>query len=158
MRILVFSDTHRRYSAMENAIFCEPQAKHIFFLGDVLADIDEIAPFFPDRVFHTIYGNCDSLRIGPPYKTEVINGIKIVYTHGHMFNVKWSPDELQKLAIHEKADIVLYGHTHIAKTEYDHGVYFINPGSVSEPRGGTGPSYAAIDIVPSGIMPIIKPL
>ncbi len=54
----------------------------------------------------------------------------------------------------EKADIVLFGHTHVAKTEYAEGVYFVNPGSPSCPREGR-PSYAVIDIEENGIMPFI---
>jgi putative phosphoesterase len=53
-----------------------------------------------------------------------------------------------------KADLVLYGHTHVSKTEYVDGIYFVNPGSLSRAvEGRTG--YALIDIVSSGIMPLL---
>ena len=54
----------------------------------------------------------------------------------------------------ENSQIVLYGHTHIAKTEYADGVYFVNPGSLCSAREGrTG--YAVIDIEQNGIMPVL---
>jgi putative phosphoesterase len=54
----------------------------------------------------------------------------------------------------ENINLVLYGHTHISNTEYDEGIYFVNPGSLSSPREGSR-SYAVVDILPKGIMPII---
>ena len=48
------------------------------------------------------------------------------------------------------ADILLYGHTHIAFTDYDDGLYIMNPGSCGRPREGL-PSYGIIDITKAGV-------
>ena len=42
---------------------------------------------------------------------------------------------MEKLAKENDARIVFYGHTHIAKVDQKDGIYFINPGSIAQPRG-----------------------
>ena len=46
----------------------------------------------------------------------------------------------------EKANILLFGHTHQAMTDYDDGLYIMNPGSCS----GYYATYGVIDITPKG--------
>lgn len=153
MRILVFSDSHGRGSRIEAAILEHPEAKHIFFLGDKLSDIEDIEHLYPDHSFYSVAGNCDSIFSKNPYKTVTLAGKKILYTHGHTFSVKSGTERLIAYAKGIGADIVLYGHTHIPETTYDDGLYIINPGSVG--RGMRFDSFAAVDIESSGIMPSI---
>ena len=47
------------------------------------------------------------------------------------------------------AQVLLYGHTHQALTDYDDGLHILNPGSLS----GWRPSYGTLDITPQGIVP-----
>ena len=154
MRIIVISDTHGRPSIIEKIIEAQPTAKHLFFLGDVIKDIEDMPFMYPSHTFHIVSGNCD---YGSTYKSAdiaVVGGKKILFTHGHAYSVKSGKGRLSKWATAEKADIVLYGHTHVAKTEYADGVLFVNPGSPTCPREGRS-SYAVIDIEPNGIMPVI---
>ena len=91
------------------------------------------------------------------YKTadaENLCGKRILFTHGHTYNEKSGRERLKAWAREQNADIVLYGHTHLAETEYDEGVYFVNPGSLCSGRCGYT-SYAVIDIVEGGVMPVI---
>ena len=82
---------------------------------------------------------------------------KILFTHGHMLGVDRSDERLLDFARASRAQVALYGHTHIARIRYENGVYLMNPGSVSKPREG-GPSYGILDITPAGIVPNIGPL
>lgn len=155
MRILVISDSHGRTSKIEEVIEKEIEAKHIFFLGDCVKDIEDYRFIYPDRTFHIVSGNCDYSSVFKSADTIVLAGKKIFFTHGHHLSVKSSAERLKQFAKVEKADIVLYGHTHIAKTEYADGVHFVNPGSLCRAaEGSTG--YAVIDIEESGIIPILK--
>jgi hypothetical protein len=45
-----------------------------------------------------------------------------------------------------KADILLFGHTHIAEIVKNGSGYILNPGSISDPRGNSSESYAIIEI------------
>lgn len=154
MRIIVISDTHGRSSLIEKIIEAQPEAKHVFFLGDVVRDIEDLPYIYPTHTFHIVSGNCDYASLLRSDDAVNLGGKRILFTHGHAYSVKSGISRLMLWAKREKADIVLFGHTHVAKTEYAEGVYFVNPGSPSCPREGR-PSYAVIDIEENGIMPFI---
>ncbi len=154
MRLLVISDSHSRRGEIEKAIESQSDAKHIFFLGDCVRDIEDYTYIYPDRIFHIVSGNCDFSSEFPCENETVIEGLRIFYTHGHSYFVKGGLGGLKAEAKRRSAKIVLYGHTHISKIDYDDGIYFVNPGSLSSGRE-SGTSFAVIDIKPNGVMPII---
>ncbi len=153
MRILVISDSHGRSSYIESAIEAQPEAKHIFFLGDKLCDINYLPEIYSDRTFYTVPGNCDFGVFEPTTRTVTLDGRKILYTHGHEFSVKSGTERLKSYARARGADIVLYGHTHVSETVYEDGIYVVNPGSLG--RGQYFNSYAVIDLEKSGVFPIV---
>lgn len=155
MRIAVISDSHKRTNVIDKILADESDVKHIFFLGDNTSDIENFTYMYPEKSFHIVSGNCDYFSEFPTVGVEAIDGKRILYTHGHTFYVKYGIEKLKETALLNRYDIVLYGHTHIAKTVYENGIYIVNPGSCSNPREGK-PSYAVIDITDNGIMPIIK--
>lgn len=154
LRILVFSDSHGNVSALRRALAAQPQASHVFFLGDCLRDIEAVEPDFPNRIFHKVSGNCDFGALNPGTAMENLNGTLIFYSHGHPYYVKQSYVPFLQAAEKRGAKIALFGHIHSSLTRYENGVWLVNPGSVSLPREGK-PSYAVIDIEENGIMPII---
>ena len=154
MRVLIISDSHGRKSAIEETIEAQKEANHIFFLGDCTDDIEDYTFLYPDRTFHIVAGNCDGYSQYKSVDFITLNGKKLLFTHGHIYCVKSGLEKLKAAANTENADIILFGHTHLAITEYDEGRYFVNPGSLS--HGSTGfRSYAVIDILENGIKPII---
>lgn len=157
MRLLVISDTHGRPALIDRILRREPEAKEVFFLGDVVRDIEDVMPGHSDRNFHIVRGNCDYFCDYPlfdivEYKSA---GACVYFTHGHRHSVKSGTGGILEAAKGVGANIALYGHTHIANTEYRDGVYIINSGSLSQPREGAA-SYAVIDITKAGILPAIK--
>lgn len=157
MRIVIISDSHRRSSVIDKILSSQTNAKYVFFLGDNVGDIEDFEFLYPDKKFCIVSGNCDFASVIPSVGVETVGNKRILYTHGHTFNVKYTLENLKKTAIQNGCDIVLYGHTHVSKILYEDGVYFVNPGSCSQPREG-GTSYAVIDIEDNGIMPIIVEL
>ena len=154
MRIVVISDSHGRTNVIDKILFNQKETKHVFFLGDNVRDIEDFEFLYPDKSFYVVAGNCDYGLFSPTTGIKEIEGVKIFYTHGPTFSVKSTTEHLLKTAKQNECKIALYGHTHIADTVYEDGVYLVNPGSVSHPRSGS-PSYAVIDIEKGGIMPII---
>lgn len=153
MRILVMSDGHGATNNAEKALLSHTDAKHVFYLGDGADKIDKLSGFYPDRIFHIVSGNCDYGSEHILRGEEMINGVRILYTHGHRYNVKYGTGVLLDEAKTIGAKLVLYGHTHISKVEYIDGIYLVNPGALSHSREGKE-SYAVIDITDKGIMPI----
>ncbi len=154
MRIVVISDSHKRSDLIDKIISSQPQARHIFFLGDNTADIEDFIFLYPDLIFHIVSGNCDYFSNYPTIDMENIDGRKILFTHGHTLSVKHSTKRLFELAKQRGCDIALFGHTHTSQILYEDGLYLVNPGSISCPRDSRA-SYAVIDITENGIMPII---
>ncbi|WP_052446585.1 metallophosphoesterase [Candidatus Soleaferrea massiliensis] len=151
IRILVFSDTHLQIFGMQRAIELHRDVQRVIHLGDCTQDIDDMKALYPDRAFYAVHGNCDLFSNYPSEDSLVVAGRKIVFAHGHLLQVKYGLQKLKKHARQEGADIMLYGHTHVAHTEYDDGLYIMNPGSLSQPRRGR-PSYGIIDILEHGIV------
>lgn len=154
MRIVVISDSHKNTKVIDTIISSQPDAKHIFFLGDNVADIEDFLFLYPDKTFHIVSGNCDYMSTVPCVNIEILEGVKILYTHGHTYSVKYGTQRLFYAAKENGYNIVLYGHTHTSNILYEDGIYLVNPGSCSQPRNSKA-SYAVIDITKSGIMPII---
>ena len=55
-------------------------------------------------------------------------------THGHLYDIENMPNI-------SEGDVVLSGHTHLFRAEKKNGIYYINTGSVSLPKGGNPKSY-----------------
>ena len=93
-----------------------------------------------------VRGNCDTevdqmvleFPILSDYCLLEVNGKTIFATHGHIY----SPDHLPPL---KDGDILLNGHTHIPANE-NMGTYtYVNPGSVSIPKNGSGHGYMILE-------------
>ncbi len=154
MRILVVSDTHGDGYALQSALWEQPEAKHVFFLGDGAREFEKIAEANPDRTFFGVCGNCDPAFCGLlGNREETVGGRRIFFTHGHLWSVKFGLSRIDYAARERQADIVLFGHTHQPLSLYEDGLYLINPGSL-----GYNKQYATVDIVPTGIMPILHTL
>lgn len=151
MRILVLSDCHGALRHAERAIEAHPDIKKIFFLGDGADEVFGLQSFYSDRTFYIVSGNCDPFSTFPNFGEVVIEGKRILYTHGHRYSVKYSTEMLFEIAKNINADLALYGHTHVAKEEYRDGIYLVNPGALNHSREG-GNSYAIIDVTSKGIV------
>ena len=93
-----------------------------------------------------VQGNCD---YGPGFEQKKViqTGQDTVFmTHGHLSNVRFGLTQLAIEARAANADMVFFGHTHQIGCEMDQKILFLNPGSISQPRGPIQiPSYALIE-------------
>lgn len=152
MRIVVFSDTHGSFSAAREVVERNRDVYTFIFLGDGEREIDKLRIVYPDKMILNVAGNCD--YSSPTLGSDLYNAgkIKIFFTHGHRFGVKYGMDQLLEKGRELGAKIILFGHTHERYYAYENGIHLLNPGSASCPRDGKAPSYAFIDITPKGIM------
>lgn len=74
-----------------------------------------------------IKANGDISSFLPLKQVLNLEGKRILAVHGHIERVKWSMIRLNFLAQEDKADIVLFGHTHIPIVE-NNGILYVNPG------------------------------
>ena len=134
MKALVFSDSHGALNAAIEMVTREKDCLTVFFLGDGARDLQRLIELFPDRKFIAVKGNND---FHSSLETEASNhfeGVTIMSTHGHIFDVRYTLSSLLKKAQSVRAHVALYGHTHKADMYNDPvtGVCAINPGALCE--------------------------
>ena len=146
MRIVIMSDSHGAVGTLLDIIERHRDNTDLFiFLGDVDNDFDEVLMAHPDIKNKRVAGNNDRYSSHMTSDLINLNGKKIFFTHGHIFHVKHGNEEIIEYCRKIGADICLYGHTHKQFTNYDSGLYIMNPGTAF-----TG-AYGVIDLVDNGI-------
>lgn len=128
MKIAVFSDSHGHPDVMIRAIE-HSTPDMIIHLGDGETDVSRIEKQFPHIPLKAVRGNCDFGSDLPESELFSVGAIKIFITHGHIYGVKKVLSPLIDEANGRDADIVMYGHTHIANCSVSSGIYVLNPGT-----------------------------
>lgn len=153
MKVLIVSDIHGNYLNMKKVIENNPNYDYIFIIGDILSGpyIDGYNPEqlvsllnIESKKIFAVKGNCDG------YSNELldfdtnkicmsipIDKMIFLMSHGHMYN-RYQLPELP-------FDIFIQGHTHIPMMEVLQSKLYLNPGSITLPRGGSVKSYIYYD-------------
>ena len=80
MKILVFSDSHRSWSGMIQAID-EQKPDQVIHLGDLISDAEEISYLYPKLPVCMVPGNCDGWTTVPSIKQITLQGRSILLSH-----------------------------------------------------------------------------
>ncbi|VTS38327.1 phosphoesterase [Streptococcus porcinus] len=101
---------------------------------------------------HVVGGNCD-YDIGYPDRLVTkLDSFTIAQTHGHLYNINFTWDKLDYFAQEADADLCLYGHLHRPAAWKLGKTLFVDPGSVSQPRGEVNEKlYARIELADDAI-------
>jgi hypothetical protein len=135
MKIVVVSDTHGRIEEFVDEVKNFKKVDLIIHLGDYVEDGLNIENKTGIRTV-MVKGNGDFFY--PEYKEDdilEIEGKRIFLTHGHRYNVRYGIDNLLYKGEEVKADLILFGHTHVSTFFEESGIIVMNPGSPSMPRG-----------------------
>lgn len=148
MKIVVFSDIHNAPINATHILNKEKNADIFIFLGDGYSEAKNIIEKSNKKIY-CVKGNCDSSSYGLPQEDEIfIAGKKVFFCHGDRYRVKWGLDIIADEGKARSADIILYGHTHIADQSYQNGIYLINPGAAS----GFNATYGILDVRENGVL------
>ncbi len=150
-KYLIISDTHRNTMRARRVIEkFQGEIDGVWHLGDLSSDMASLTaayyPRYPHLAFAGINGNCDYDPTVPEERLFHVENCKVFMTHGHRYMAAYSTDFLAVSAREKGANIVLFGHTHRPLLEEEGGLLILNPGSLSEPRGGTPYSFAILTI------------
>lgn len=172
--LLVVSDSHGFSSILTHIVqqrgsHCDA----LIFCGDGLSDItscveqasvdNEFADVLPP-VIAIAEGNGDADRYPyinpehynnpkaslyaefkvPLFQTLIVAKHKLFVTHGHRYSLLNGTEALAMEAKKQNAQLVFYGHTHIARADQNESMLILNPGSCSRPRGGQQPCFAEV--------------
>lgn len=146
MNYLVVSDNHGdRDVLVDLASTYRGKVDKMFHCGD--SELDPNDGLWND--FIVVKGNCDYDPAFPDKIVEKVGSDTVFMTHGHLANVRSGLTTLALQAEQSKATIVLFGHTHEIGCEVRANVLYLNPGSISLPRGPIQlKSYAIIESTP----------
>lgn len=160
MNFFVISDIHGSSAALIKAIniYKKGTYRKLIICGDILYHgarnplpegydpkiVAEILNNIKDELL-VVKGNCesdvDSMVLDFPIKSEYSEVITekrdIFITHGD----KHSPNDTSNC---KKGSIFISGHTHIPTANEVDGVFLLNPGSISLPKGGFEPSFGLL--------------
>jgi len=132
MKILVVSDSHGNKEILnELASRYLNKVDHFVHCGDSELSSDDLIW----GIMSTVRGNCDYDYQFPEALRFQAGNLNVLVVHGHHHSVRSSVAGLKREAEQAGAVLVFYGHTHIVKAEQEDGIIFINPGSISQPRG-----------------------
>ena len=145
MKILLVSDTHGRNYYLEEALELE-KPDFLCHMGDVEGEEDYIR-MIAKCPLAMVSGNNDFWTDLNPEVTFELQGFRIFITHGHYYYPHSGTDRLKSAGRKKKADIVLFGHTHVPTLEIDKEIIVANPGSLTYPRQeGRKPSYMVLHL------------
>lgn len=99
--------------------------------------------------FQAVKGNNDWGLNYPSQLSLTVKGTKFLVVHGDHDQVNYSLTPLMLKAQSLGAQVVCYGHTHQLAVSMDAGTLFINPGSISLPRGEysrIGGTFAIVEV------------
>lgn len=145
MNILVLSDTHGsldRAEEMFQRITKSFPVDHIIHCGDHYKDALQLSKKLGVPVT-AAHGNCDGQRTREILLLETPAG-KIGVTHGHADKVDYTLQNITYTAKEYGCKAICFGHTHVPVNEMANGIRLLNPGSLTNPRGGSKPSCALI--------------
>ena len=150
MRYLVLSDTHgNTLDAAKVLEHWKGLIDGVLHLGDNASDLKYLEREYgrtPELAFAGVNGNCD-LPSSVPYKRLFdVEGRRVLMCHGHLYQVGMGLSHIKQKARDMGANIVLFGHTHVPVNMEENGILFLNPGSLTKPRGGSARSYALLEI------------
>jgi len=137
--VLIISDSHGLHGEL-TMIAQRHHLSHMIHCGD--SELPEDAPEL--KGFIKVAGNCDMDQRYVNEQTVMINNLNFFVTHGHLNRVKSTFLPLTYRANEVNADVVCFGHTHIAGVEEIDGILYINPGSIRIPKGKYGKTYAIV--------------
>ncbi|NLW70399.1 MAG: metallophosphoesterase [Eubacteriaceae bacterium] len=147
MKLIVLSDSHDNYEAVYDIVTRNSEkAESFIHLGDGVNL--RVMEHYSNIKYNYVVGNHD----GPAYQSSHYASVvltfgsrRIFMTHGDKCDVKLDLLQLVYEGKAERADIILFGHTHKSLLEIREGITLLNPGAVAYPRNCAA-SYAVIDI------------
>ncbi|WP_461203461.1 metallophosphoesterase [Enterococcus sp. N342-3-1-2] len=132
MKYLVVSDNHGDRQILVDLLDAYKDQVDLFLhCGD--SELPDSDPLWD--TYQVVCGNCDYGAQYPNQRTVETAVDRIYMTHGHLADVRFGITKLGLQAQQADAAIVLFGHTHQIACEKVGGRLFLNPGSISQPRG-----------------------
>lgn len=143
MKILVLSDSHGNLANVRTATQrFGSNADIIVHCGDgTRGEAMWLRENCKNSMVICVKGNCDFGSMLNSEEFISVDGIKIMITHSHLYNSKFTLANLSYKAEEAGCQLVLFGHTHTPTDTVMGNVRLVNPGAAS----GYGASCAVVE-------------
>jgi putative phosphoesterase len=143
---LIISDAHGDRQILVDIVDAyRGKVKAMFYNGD--SELDRSDELFTDLL--PVVGNMDYDPMFPDDRDYSDGHVTIYQTHGHLYHTEMNLNALRETASAKGVSIVTSGHTHVLGAEMIDGQLYINPGSISLPKGEyayLGGTYAILSV------------
>jgi len=140
-KVLIVSDSHGLTKEVQIVKERhEGEVDAMIHCGDSELDFDSDEM----KGYQKVRGNCDFDERYPEDIDIDVEDMKFLVTHGHLYRIKTTLMPLSYRAEEVGANIICFGHSHMAAAEKIDNRLFINPGSIRLPRGITEKTYAIV--------------
>lgn len=130
MKLLITSDVHGALDRLKAVINQHPDIDFHVDAGDMCLPVHLYEPLH----LTTVKGNNDFGSDEPYIRILNLKGLRVMLTHGHREHVKLTLSTLIHVALAERVDMVIFGHTHRPYYQVDQGIIIINPGALGDYR------------------------
>ncbi|WP_332307837.1 metallophosphoesterase [Pontibacillus litoralis] len=139
--MLIMSDSHGLVEEVQRI-----KERHADEVDAIIHCGDSELPINVDVMsgMYKVGGNCDIDNRFNEENNFVIGDLSFYVTHGHLHDVKRTLMPLSYRAEELGANVICFGHSHIAGAELVNNKLFINPGSIRLPRGIVEKTYATL--------------
>jgi len=146
----VISDSHGKTDPIQPLIDrYKDKVQTVVHLGDNAKDLLQYQHLYPALNLVAVAGNCDFTNTVPKERVLTLGDPiprRVLLMHGHTHNVKMSYNRLIYYSLEREVDACLFGHSHSPIVFSHELVFFMNPGSISEPRGQCNAGYGLLTI------------
>ena len=149
MKIGIVSDTHKSQNHINKAIPYLKECDLIIHAGDNFSDSKYIYENANTDII-AVKGNCDYEDVEDEIVFE-IEDKTVFLCHGHKYNVNFGINDLESKAKDVDADIAIFGHTHVPLIKEKDNILYLNPGSLTSPRGLSSNQFIIMDILNKNI-------
>lgn len=148
MDYLIISDAHGDRSILEKIVNAyRGKVRAMFYNGD--SELDASDELFNDLL--PVIGNMDYDEMFPADRDYQDSELTLYQTHGHLYHTEMDLNRLREAVSNKQVAVVTSGHTHVIGAEIIDGRLFVNPGSISLPKGPyayLGGTYAILSVDP----------
>ena len=140
-KVLIISDSHGLTNELKDIRARHHDIDEAIHCGD--SELKEDDPNLSG--YRVVSGNCDWNGNFPNEIVLDYGGLTVLVTHGHLYDIKRSLMKLEYKAQEADANIVCFGHSHVAYAEDINDRLFLNPGSIRLPRQFKEQSYIILE-------------
>ena len=142
MKCLIVSDSHGLLEELDVLHERHKDEVDLFIhCGDSeLSHDDQVIQYY-----QTVRGNCDFGEDFPEDLIAHLGDWSILVTHGHLYNIKSTLMNISLKGREVGANVICFGHSHIAGAEKIDDCLYINPGSIRLPRGSQYKTYVILE-------------